>query len=293
MKNLWHTSSVASCALAATDIHIWRVDLNKFIDDDAAIAEFWQILSVHEHERALRFVQKQHQLQFIITHGILRKLIAAYGVKSLQQTTENNNDYDLVVNCKDLTPSSIVFSQNAYGKPGVKSLQQTTEKNNDYDLVVNCKDLTPLQFNLSHTKNLAVFAFTLNNPIGIDVEFIKEKIDFIDIARRFFAPREVEAILRMPDAVSQKLAFFNCWTRKEAFIKAIGRGLSFPLNKFSVDARAIASDERVKIEINDTSYNSAQWELFTFDPAPNYVGAVAVSQETTTKTIAIKYFNFE
>jgi 4'-phosphopantetheinyl transferase len=244
--------------------------LDKFASDDAAVAEFWRVLSVHERERALRFMQKQHQMQFIITHGILRKLIAAY----LQ-----------------VDAAAISFSQNAYGKPGVKpgvkSLQPTTEKNND--LVVDSEDLIPLQFNLSHAKNLAVFAFTLNNPIGIDVEFVKNKIDFIDIARRFFAPREVEAILQMPDTVSQKIAFFNCWTRKEAFIKAIGRGFSFPLNKFSVDVRAIASDEYAKIEIDDPGYNSAQWELFAFNPAPNYVGALAVMQ----KELSVKYFNFE
>jgi 4'-phosphopantetheinyl transferase len=267
MKTFWHTSSVASCALAAaTDIHVWRADLDKFAVDDAAVAEFWQILSVHERERALRFVQKQHQLQFIITHGILRKLIAAY---------------------LRIDAASIIFSQNVYGKPEVKSLQQKTKKNND--LVVDCNDLIALQFNLSHTRNLAVFAFTLKNPIGIDIEFVKDQIDFADIARRFFAPPEVEAILRMPDAVSQKIAFFNCWTRKEAFIKAIGKGLSFPLNKFSVDVNSIIVDANVKIDIENTNYNNVLWKLLAFQPAPDCVGALAISQEITS----IKYFNFE
>lgn len=126
-----------------------------------------------------------------------------------------------------------------------------------------------LHFNLSHSHDLAVLAVA-RFEIGIDLEHIRPIDD--SIADMFFSPTEVIALRSLPLS-DRQIGFFNCWTRKEAFVKALGMGLSYPLERFcvSVDPNAEA---RVLSVVDDPAARSS-WALHHFQPAPHFIGAIA------------------
>nr|AFB69907.1 PPTase7 [uncultured bacterium] len=115
-----------------------------------------------------------------------------------------------------------------------------------------------LRFNVSHCGDVALYAFSRCREIGVDVEAVREMPDADDIVERFFSPRERAAYRRLP-ARERPRGFFRCWTRKEAFIKALGSGLAYPLPDF------------------DSTPAPRGWSLRSFVPGPGLVGAVAVS----------------
>lgn len=127
-------------------------------------------------------------------------------------------------------------------------------------------------FNLAHSGDLALLAVTQVAPIGVDVEHVRILDDFEQIAERFFAPGE-RASLRAVDRARYEAAWFSCWTRKEAFIKAVGHGLSFALDRFEV---AIDPDEPAALRTIDGDDSGARrWTVQHLNPAPDAVGAVA------------------
>ena|SRR5688572_29745559 len=130
----------------------------------------------------------------------------------------------------------------------------------------------PITFNVSHSGDLAVFAFTRGCEIGIDVEQIRPIADMQSIAGRFFCPDEAAELNRIP-AQERELAFFLCWTRKEAYLKAIGAGLSVPLNEFCVTFR---SGERARfIHLGGNEAAANDWMLHDLRLAPDYAAALA------------------
>ncbi len=156
----------------------------------------------------------------------------------------------------DHAPESIPFKYGEYGKP-------------DYDFQ------TPIKFNTSHSGNMIVLAFVKNCDIGVDIEKVKSDFDVIDIAQHFFSPDEIQTLETLPER-KQVHGFYRCWTRKESFIKAKGSGLSFPLTSFSVslelDSAELLRTEWDAIEIKE-------WQLFSFEPAYGYLGALSVKGE--------------
>ena len=130
----------------------------------------------------------------------------------------------------------------------------------------------PLHFNLSDSEDLAVYAFSLGSEMGVDVEILRPMPDALNIARSFFAAEEREVLSSVP-ASGVPQAFFNCWTRKEAYIKAIGEGLSEPLDRFCV---TLAPAEPARfLHIGGSSREAEAWSLMHFEPAPDAVGALA------------------
>jgi len=152
-------------------------------------------------------------------------------------------------------PQDLVFTQNQYGKLYL--------------------DSSTLQFNLSHSHDFALFAFTLEHPIGVDIEFIRDNFDHVSIAERFFSKKENTDLLALPPK-EQLHAFFNCWSRKEAFIKAIGKGIFFALDKFSVEI-SNKQEGPLQLQITDPEFNADNWSLEALNPADGYVGAFATS----------------
>jgi 4'-phosphopantetheinyl transferase len=124
------------------------------------------------------------------------------------------------------------------------------------------------RFNLSHSQAIAALALTKAHEIGVDVEHVRPLKE--DIAGRFFSKRE-NALLRALPQSEQLGGFFRCWTRKEAIVKAIGEGLSHPLDSFDVSLRA---DEPAAVERFEGE-TAAAWQLAHFEPAQAYVGAIA------------------
>lgn len=123
-----------------------------------------------------------------------------------------------------------------------------------------------VNFNLSHSHGLAVYAFALGREVGVDVELIRPEFIGDDIAERYFSSRE-QAELRTLSQNLRAEGFFNCWTRKEAYVKARGEGLQIPLKDFDV---SLTPGEPPILESGDIS----QWSLRSFEPAPGYVAAV-------------------
>ena len=128
-----------------------------------------------------------------------------------------------------------------------------------------------LHFNVSHCDDLAVYAFSWGHEIGVDVEAVRWFVDAGDIAARFFSRRENVAYAAL-DPLDKPLGFFNCWTRKEAFIKALGDGLNHPLDSFDV---SLAPNEPAKIlRVENRPGECCGWSMETFVPMPGFVAAV-------------------
>jgi 4'-phosphopantetheinyl transferase len=130
---------------------------------------------------------------------------------------------------------------------------------------------TRLRFNLSHSHRLALYGVALDKEIGIDIEHIRADFASLDIAERFFSPREVISLKSFPDCARTE-AFFNCWTRKEAYIKVRGTGVSHGLENFAV---SLDEPARLLSDLSDPQAVS-RYSLFNLRPAQEYAGAVAV-----------------
>ena len=129
-----------------------------------------------------------------------------------------------------------------------------------------------LHFNLSHSGELAIVALTLSRPLGVDVERLRPVADALKIARRFFSASEQEALLQTAENKRNE-AFMRCWTRKEAYIKAVGGGLRIALDSFDV---TLDQPPRFLSLQNDRN-TALQWSLYHLEPGPGYIGALAVS----------------
>ena len=192
-------------------------------------------LSADERERAGRFVFPEHRERFIAARGVLRALLGRY---------------------LNRPPEQLEFRYSERGKPALDRADQDA-----------------LCFNLSHSRDLALYAVTRQRQVGIDVEWVRADIADEQIAERFFSPAEVQVLKAVP-AASRPVAFFTCWTRKEAYLKARGEGITVPLDGFAVSLRpgepaALLSCERDSGEVS-------RWRLQELDPGAGYAAALCV-----------------
>jgi 4'-phosphopantetheinyl transferase len=127
-----------------------------------------------------------------------------------------------------------------------------------------------LSFNKSHSKGLALYAFANDCAVGVDVEELRQLPDFQQIASRFFCPLEAQELASVKDTAA---AFFRCWTRKEAYIKAVGDGLSIPLDEFQV---TLLPEQPARfVHIDNDEIAASNWNLHHLEPAVGYIGALA------------------
>ena len=173
-------------------------------------------LSPDERKRIARLRFERDRHRFIVARGVLRELLGRY---------------------LGILPSQVRFAYNAFGKP----------------------ELSPefgssLRFNLSHSADLALIGITTDTRIGVDLEYIRPQPEYLEIARSFFSATEVDELNGLPSPL-QTEAFLNCWTRKEAYVKARGMGLAIP-----------ATDR------------AEAWSIYNLQPAPGYVGALAIEE---------------
>jgi 4'-phosphopantetheinyl transferase len=194
------------------------------------------MLSTDESERAVRFHFPIHRDRFIAAHGYLRDILTRY---------------------LPFAPSSLSFSINDYGKPSLSEI--FSERG--------------LEFNLSHSGDFALVAVTLNRQVGVDVEYMREEVSREKIAPRYFSEREVSDFLSVPPE-GRNVTFFNCWTRKEAYIKAHGLGLSLPLDSF--DVSLIPGEPAILRATRPNPHEAVRWTLKHLEVHPNYAAAVAV-----------------
>lgn len=206
------------------------------------------LLSGAERDRASRFAFDSDRRRFTVARAGLRTLLAArLGV----------------------TADAVELTHAKNGKPALANAQAGSG----------------LRFNLSHSGDVAAYAFSTGKEIGIDVEGIREIANADNIAARFFSAREIESYDTLAP-IDKPLGFLNCWTRKEAFIKALGDGLSYPLDTFDVSLRP---DEPAEIlRVADVPGAQCGWTLHDFSrqglvgacvvrTADESIGSVAVS----------------
>ena len=220
-------------------VHVWRANLDL---PTATIDSLTTCLSRDEIERANKFRFPQHQTRFIAARGILRQLLGNY----------------LQINSCDLK-----FAYSDRGKPRLA------------DFLTNATN-QQLQFNLSHSQNYALYGFTYNSSIGVDVEHLRELPDALKIAQRFFSPREYQLIYNTPPP-EQPAVFFTLWTAKEAYLKAVGTGLAGSLDQVEIDV----NPSRL-LAINGSQETAASWLLYPCVPSINYLGAIATNADIST-----------
>lgn len=201
-------------------------------------AALWQLLSRDERERAEKFRYAEHRQHYIVARANLRRLLAER---------------------LGICPRAVELVETRYGKPRLAPVHGSAD----------------VEFNLSHSGILALYAFTRGRAVGVDVELIREIPNADDLAERFFSVTET-ALLRALPLDRHSLAFLACWTRKEAFIKALGLGLSYPLDAFDVtiDPDAPARITRLEERVDRV----ANWAMQGFTPYPGYIAAVAYRQ---------------
>jgi 4'-phosphopantetheinyl transferase len=194
------------------------------------------LLSADERERAAKFHFEKDRRHYIVSRAVLRRLLSRY---------------------TGFEPNRLLLVYGPHGKPSLAA------EKNDFDL----------RFNLAHSHGLGLFAFTRGHEVGVDIEKIRPDFATQEIAERFFSPAEASALRALPPEVRTK-AFFTCWTRKEAFIKAKGTGVFFGLHKFAVSLRP---DEPAQLlSIQDAANEVPNWSLFELHPPDGYVGALAI-----------------
>ncbi|MEM7354922.1 MAG: 4'-phosphopantetheinyl transferase superfamily protein [Acidobacteriota bacterium] len=220
------------------EVQLWRVDLRP---PEAQVEACRRLLTAEEIARAERFHFDRHRRRFLVRRGALRRLIGAY------------------LGCE---PTAVRFEEGEKGKPFVHQ--------------AGVAPADRLQFNLSDSKDLALYAFTRGAELGVDVEILRPMPDALGIAEHFFSDEERQDLRRVPEADVPK-AFFNCWTRKEAYIKAIGEGLSEPLDRFSVTLQL--ADPARFIHLGGDRQRAAAWTLHHLVPEPGAVGALALEGE--------------
>jgi 4'-phosphopantetheinyl transferase len=192
------------------------------------------ILSGDERERVRRLYFERDRQRCLISRGLLRTLLGRY---------------------LDRPPETLSFDYGSSGKPGLASLA------------------IPLQFNVSHSGELLLIAVTCGRAIGVDVEEIRRDKGVLEIAERFFSGNERDVLAGLP-AELQHDAFFDCWTRKEAYIKAKGDGLSLPLDQFDV---AFGPGQGAQLlATRPDGAEAARWRLKELDVADGYKAALAV-----------------
>lgn len=153
----------------------------------------------------------------------------------------------------DIAPECVRYAYTAQGKPRLSNGSE-------------------IRFNLSHSADLAALGIAWNREIGIDIEKTHEVTDMLSLARRYFSQPEIDWLLALPqDAI--KSAFFTCWTAKEAYLKARGDGLLFPLDRFQ--ALPIADSERLQLAVYDEPAESERWYMTRLQ-IPGAIGALAV-----------------
>lgn len=204
-------------------------------------------LTPGEIKRADRYYFPRDRENFIASRGILRVLLGKY---------------------LNVQPDGINLHFNKYGKPFLK----------------NCEG--SLNFNVSHSNGKILLAFARNHEIGIDIEYIRPDFADLEIARHYFSASEILALSRLPEA-SRKYGFFSCWTRKEAYIKAKGRGLSIPLDSFDV---SVCPDEAPELfSVKNNTGEIRKWKIFSLHAGNDYCASLAVKGNPAS----IKHFEWK
>jgi 4'-phosphopantetheinyl transferase len=217
--------------LKKTETHVIRASL---LLSATTITRLSAILSLDEHERAASFHFAKHRRRFIASRGLLRSILGTY---------------------LGAAPNNLRFIYGSNGKPRLDMGKHTGD----------------VEFNVSHSEDLALYAIAPDVPIGVDVECVSWQADLDKIARNFFSSAAYGVYAKLPQEEKTE-AFFRCWTHQEAFIKAIGEGLAYPLDRFDV---SIGGRAQV-LSLGGDPARASEWSIHHLSPAEGFIGALAI-----------------
>jgi len=213
---------------------VWRIPLEA---PGAELPALAALLSPGERARAERFRPPGAWRRFVVAHGWLRRLLGA---------------------AVDADPASLEFAAGPWGKPALAGPWAAAG----------------LAFNLSHSHELALLAVTTGRAVGVDLERLRPMPRAAQMAERYFAAPERADLARMAGTAEEAKTFFNCWTRKEAFVKAQGLGLAWPLDSFAVSC--LPGEAARLAWCREGPAEAARWQLAELQPGAGYVGALVV-----------------
>jgi 4'-phosphopantetheinyl transferase len=226
-------------------VHIWRVPLNQSSERTLRLL---QVLSVDERAKAERFHFDKDRNQFVQARAALRFILSEYLNDSTNSFTNAPGSF--------ANPRTLEFSYGLQGKPALANRYADSS----------------LRFNLSRREGLALVAVTRGREIGVDVELVDTDLP-VEIAESSFSEAELTTLRSLPESM-RAAGFYNCWTRKEAYVKARGEGLSFPLKQFDVSLTPGAAAQL--IHVRDSLDEVDRWTLQEVPVGEGYVAALAV-----------------
>jgi 4'-phosphopantetheinyl transferase len=197
----------------------------------ASLGTFETVLSADEHTRAARFIFPSDRDRFIVGRGVLRFILGQYTKQPA---------------------AAVSLTTDAQSKPRLRASDSATS----------------LCFNVSHSQGIAVYAIARGRELGVDIEALRADVAAEEIAERFFSSTELAELRKLPPDRRDE-GFLLCWTRKEAYVKALGAGLAIPLDSFTVSLTPNTPEVL-------RSADADRWTLRSFTPRPGYVGALVV-----------------
>ena len=208
--------------------------------DPSLVEECRRLLSDREADRAARFIFERDRTMAVVSRGLRRMVLGWYA---------------------QADPRALGFIEGAHGKPALAGAGSA------------------VRFNVSHSGDYAVLAVGREREVGVDIERVSTDRDLAAIAAHAFSVNEQRALLELP-AGRHAEAFYRCWTQKEAFIKMVGRGLQFPLDRFDVEVdphRPFAL-----LDLREPTPNAMSCRLTPITTPPGYAGALAVCGQPPT-----------
>ena len=233
----------------ANEVHVFYL-FPQEARAQSLLQPFEKILSSDEIERRNRYVPERSRTEYLLGRGMIRSVLSAYSGKR---------------------PEEWIFQLGSHGRPEV----------------VNWDEPTSIHFNLSHSHEVVICAFSRIYEVGIDVEYQCRRTNYLEVGRHVFSSKEWLDMSQLP-AEQQRGRFFQFWTLKEAYIKARGMGLSIPLKEFAFELA-----QPITIEFSDQILDEAsQWQFHFLDIKADHPVALA-TKIPSSKTVLIRQFNFE
>lgn len=221
--------------LAPGDVHVWHL-LTEQIADPELLHSWEASLPAEERAGHQRYAQPRDRLHFLLSRVMLRTVLAS---------------------CLNVPPAKIEYTTNAFGKPVVKGA-----------------DSLRVHFNLSHSHGAIVCAVSRDREVGVDVEDWSRPVQYLDLAERYFEAREFAHLTRL-ERERLPAAFFAIWTLKEAFVKAIGQGLTFPLDSFAF----LLDEDRLTGFCPPPSCGANDWQCIQFELGRRHRGALVARND--------------
>jgi 4'-phosphopantetheinyl transferase len=240
-----YTASPMLSLPTAANVDVWWTRPDIGMDADL-VHRYEQLLADDERQRYHRFVRHEDRRSHLVARALVRLTLASY----------TGSD-----------PAALRFSPGPHGKPEV----------------VGPPGARLPRFNLSHSRGLIALAVTSDDDVGLDVEHVERQVDCLELARRFFAPREAAHVAAV-DSVERHRVFFDYWTLKEAFVKATGLGLSVPLESFWFDL----SDPPVASFADAPRDVGRDWQFARLALGPDHAAALAVRCGDTRPIVTIR-----